>query len=90
MRKHHFLVEKLLLFLFYLETLVMLEDHHKPYFWVVIAAVALASWTLEGARPYTPIFLLILIFDYFELTVLQSSCVVVLGLLMVYLKFYHI
>jgi uncharacterized membrane protein YecN with MAPEG domain len=90
MQRHYFLLEKLLLFLFYLESLVIMEDDHKHYFWLVSGIVCIVSLTFEGARPYTPIFLVIFVTDLLEMSTLQTVFVVLLGLLMVYFKFYHI
>ena len=90
MKKHYFLIEKFLLFLFYLESIIIMEDDHKRYFWLIAGLVLIVSLSFEGARPYTPIFLVLFISNIFEFTLLQSGLVVVLGFLMVYLKFYHI
>lgn len=90
MRRHYFLIEKLLLFLFYLESLIIMEDEHKKYFWAISIFVAIISFTFEGARPYTPMFFMIFLADLLEMTLLQTAFVVLLGLVMAYLKFYHI
>ncbi len=67
-----------------------MEAEHKQYFWLVAGLVSIVSYTFEGARPYTPLFIFIFIADFFDMTIVQTICVVVLGFLMVYLKFYHI
>lgn len=90
MRRHYFLIEKLLLFLFYLESMIIMEQEQKQYFWAIAALVAIISFTFEGARPYTPMFLMVFLTDLLDLTLLQTIFVVLLGLLMAYFKFYHI
>jgi len=90
MRKHYFLLEKLLLLLFYLESLVIMEADHKQYFWLISGIVFIFSYALEGARPYTPAFVFVLLADIFEFTLLQTIFVVLLGFVMIYVGFYHI
>ena len=90
MRKHYFLLEKLLLLLFYLESLVIMEAEHKQYFWLITGIVAIFSYALEGARPYTPAFLVVLVADLLEINLLQTISIAVLGFIMIYLGFYHI
>jgi hypothetical protein len=90
MKKYIFPLEKIVLFLFYLESMVFMETDHKQYFWAVVAFVSIVSYIYEGARPYTPIFFLVAAADYFDLEIFQTIFIVVLGILVVYLKFYHI
>ena len=57
---------------------------------MVIALVSIVSYIYEGARPYTPVFFIVAVADYFDLQTIQIIGIVILGLLVVYLKFYHI
>jgi hypothetical protein len=65
MKKIIFPLEKVVLFLFYLESMTFLEAEHKKYFWLIVGLVSIISYIYEGARPYTPIFFLVAIADYF-------------------------
>ena len=70
--------------------MIIMEAEHKQYFWLISVLVAIVSFTLEGARPYTPLFFLIFLSDLFDLTLLQTILTVLLGLVMAYIKFYRI
>ncbi len=90
MKKYIFPFEKILLFLFYLESMVIMEDNHKQYFWVVVVLVSIISYIYEGARPYTPVFFIVAAADYFDLQTFQIVCIAFLGFLVAYFKFYQI
>lgn len=90
MKQLVFPLEKIVLLLFYLESLTILEVEHKKYFWMVVAVASIVSYIYEGARPYTPVFFLVAAADYFDLELFQLILVVILGILVVVLKFYHI
>jgi hypothetical protein len=90
LKKQLFPFEKILLFLFYIQTMVYLEPNHKLYFYVLALLVAFISYRIERARPYTPLFFPIAICNYFDLYIPQTILVAITGFAMVYLKFYHI
>jgi hypothetical protein len=50
----------------------------------------LVSFYLEGAKPYWPVFLLILALEYFELSTLQTLVMLITGFLLNSIKLYEI
>jgi hypothetical protein len=57
---------------------------------VAIVFVAFFSYTIEGARPYSPVFFGIAIADYLELDLLHKMLIFLAVLLITWIKFYHI
>lgn len=90
MKINLFLLEKIVLLVLLLEGLFVLEYPHKHYFWLMVLLLSILSYIYEGARPYSPAFLLVALFDYLDMSVLQIGCIGALILMTFYFRFYEI
>jgi len=62
MKLRNYLLEKILLLVLYIDSLAIFE---KQYFLILSFFLGVFSLYLEGARPYTPLIIIIAILSYF-------------------------
>lgn len=68
----------------------LIIETDKYVFLTISGLLLLFSILLEGARPVTPIFIIIITIEYFDLTLIQAIFIAVAGFLIFILRFYHI
>jgi hypothetical protein len=87
MKIKNYTLEQLLLLVLYLDSLALFQN---KYFQILSLCLIVLSLYFEGARPYTPLIILIGILSYYEFAKLQMILIFLTGVLMVMIKFYNI
>ena len=87
MRKILFPIEKLAMVFFYFELLVELDKITYAACSLILMALSLL---FEGARPYTPLLLLIILLEMFGYTIAQIIIIIAAGVACALLKIYDI
>ncbi len=79
--------EKLFLIILYVESVAYLDRQVMLGLSLLLFAV---SFHFEGAKPYWPVFLLILVLEYLELSTIQTLVMIIAGFLLNTVKLYEI
>ena len=81
------ILEKLIIILLYVESVAFLDRSVMLGLSLILFAV---SFYFEGAKPYWPIFLLILILEYFEMSNIQTVILIISAFFINSVKLYEI
>lgn len=81
------ILEKLIIILLYVESVAFLDRSVMLGLSFILFAV---SFYFEGAKPYWPIFLLILILEYFDLSNIQTVILIITAFFINAVKLYEI
>lgn len=81
------ILEKLIIILLYVESVAFLDRSVMLGLSFILFGV---SFYFEGAKPYWPIFLLILILEYFELSNIQTVIIIIAAFFINSVKLYEI
>lgn len=81
------ILEKLIIILLYVESVAYLDRSVMLGLSFILFGV---SFYFEGAKPYWPVFLLILILEYFEMSNIQTVLLIIMAFMVNTIKLYEI